>query len=163
MKKKLFLLLILVALSTHVFAQAGAKGIEGSWQGTLDAGEKLRLVLTVSKAADGTYTGKIDSLDQGAIVPIEVITVKGDSVRLEMKSVDAVFEGKMNSNSSELTGNFSQGGNTLPLTFKRSAEAKTEAPPAKPEAQAAKPEAQTAKPAAPQRPLDVPVEVSIPV
>jgi len=149
MKKKLTLLLILLTLSARVFGQTAARGLEGSWQGTLDAGAKLRLVLTVSKSNDGVYTGKIDSLDQGATIPIEVITVEGDAVRLELKTVGAVFEGKLNSDRSELSGNFSQGGGVLPLTFKRSAEAKPEAP--------------AAKPATPQRPLDVPVDVTVPV
>lgn len=149
MNKKIALLLILLSLSTHLFGQTPAKGLEGAWQGTLDAGEKLRLVLTVSKANDGAYSGKIDSLDQGASIPIEVITVNGDSVRLELKTVGAVFEGKLNADRSELTGQFSQGGAILPLAFRRSGEAVAEA--------------QATKPAAPQRPLDVPVEVTMPL
>lgn len=149
MNKKIALLLILLSLSTRLFGQTASKGLEGVWQGTLDAGEKLRLVLTVSKAADGAYSGKIDSLDQGASIPIEVITVNGDSVRLELKTVGGVFEGKLNANRSELTGNFSQAGTLLPLTLKRSDEAIAEA--------------QATKPAAPQRPIDVPVDVKIPV
>src|SRR6266705_3582960 len=116
MKQKLtFILLILFTLSAQVFGQTAAQGLEGSWQGTLDAGAKLRLVLTVSKSNDGAYTGKIDSLDQGATIPIEVITVEGDAVRLELKTVGAVFEGKLNPERSELSGNFSQGGGVLPL------------------------------------------------
>ncbi|MFY9607015.1 MAG: hypothetical protein WAU45_00200 [Blastocatellia bacterium] len=149
MNRKLVLLLILLGLSTRLFGQTAAKGLEGAWQGTLDAGEKLRLVLTVSKAADGAYTGKIDSLDQGASIPIEIITVNGDSVRLELKTVEAVFEGKLNADHSELTGTFSQGGALLPLTFRRSGEPIAEAQPA--------------KPAAPQRPIDVPVDVTMPL
>jgi hypothetical protein len=149
MKKNLTLLLILLSLSPVVLGQTAAKGLEGSWQGTLDAGEKLRLVLTVSKSNDGAYSGKIDSLDQGASIPIEVITVEGDSVRLELKTVDAVFEGKLNPDRSELIGKFSQGGAVLPLTFKRSAESKPEAP--------------AAKTGTPQRPLDVPVDVTVPL
>lgn len=149
MDKKVALLLILLSLSTSLFGQTEAKGLEGSWQGTLDAGEKLRLVLTVSKANDGSYSGKFDSLDQGASIPIEVISVNGDSVRLELKTVGAVVEGKLNADHSELTGTFSQSGALLPLTLKRSG--KTIA------------ETQVAKPAAPQRPIDVPVDVTIPV
>jgi murein DD-endopeptidase MepM/ murein hydrolase activator NlpD len=147
--KKIALLVILFSLATRLFGQTAAKGLEGTWQGTLDAGEKLRLVLTVSKASDGAYSGKIDSLDQGASIPIEVITVKGDLVNLELKTVGAAFEGTLNADRSELTGKFSQGGGVLPLTFKRSGEAIAQA--------------QTAKPAAPQRPIDVPVDVMIPV
>ena len=149
MNKKITTLLLLLGLAVPLLGQTPAKGLEGSWQGTLDAGERLRLVLTVSKSTDGTYSGKIDSLDQGATIPIEVITVSGDSVRLELKTVGAVFEGKLNADRSELTGQFSQGGALLPLTFKRSVEASPEAP--------------STKPSAPQKPLDVPVDVTVPV
>ena len=150
MNRKIVALLILLGMSGQILGQTHTKGVEGSWKGTLDAGEKLRLVLTISKATDGAYSGKLDSLDQGgASIPIEVITVNGDSVRLELKTVEAVFEGKLNADRSELTGTFSQGGASFPLTFKRSGD------------ESAGPEA--AKPPPPQRPIDVPVDVAIAV
>jgi hypothetical protein len=149
MNKKIAALLILVGLSGQMLGQTPTKGVEGSWQGTLDAGEKLRLVLTVSKSTGGAYSGKLDSLDQGSSIPIEVIAVSGDSVRLELKTVGAVFEGKLNADRSELTGTFSQGGASFPLVFKRSGEAIAGA--------------QAAKPSSPQRPIDVPVDVAISV
>ena len=148
MHKKIALLLILLSLSVRLLGQTPVKGLEGVWQGTLDAGEKLRLVLTVSKSADGSFSGKVDSLDQGASIPIEVIAVNGDSVRLELKTVGGVFEGKLSADGSELTGNFSQGGTLLPLSFKRGGQAVSEA--------------QGTKPTTPQRPIDVPVDVTIP-
>lgn len=146
MTKKIAVLLILISLAGQLFGQTPAQSLEGSWHGTLDAGQKLRLVLTVSKSPDGAYSGKVDSLDQGATIPIEVIKVNGDSVRLELQTVAGVFEGKLNATSSELTGQFSQGDSVLPLTFKRGAPTTTEAP----------------KPSTPQRPIDVPVEVVVP-
>ena len=64
------------------------QGLQGTWQGTLDAGgTKLRVVLTVTKSDAGAYAGKVDSLDQGATIPVDTITVNGDAVRLELKSV----------------------------------------------------------------------------
>lgn len=147
MIKKLPLLVVFL-LAIQLFAQTPAKGPEGSWQGTLDAGQKLRLALTLSKNSDGTYSGSVDSLDQGTTIPIDVVTVNGDSVRVELKTVGAVFEGKLNADSSELTGQFSQGGAVLPLTFKRSSSATPAASP------------QTSP--TPQRPIDVPVDVTIP-
>jgi hypothetical protein len=154
MNKKIALLLVLLSLSVRLLGQTPARGLEGVWQGTLDAGEKLRLVLTISKSADGSFSGKVDSLDQGASIPIDVITVNGDSVRLELKTVGGVFEGKLNADHSELTGTFSQGGAVLPLGFKRGGEASAQA-------QATKPD-QATKPTTPQRPIDVPVDVVIP-
>src|SRR6185295_2108661 len=115
--------------SCQAFAQTPAKGFEGSWQGTLEAGgTKLRLVLTVTKSDAGAYAGKVDSLDQGATIPIDIITVNGDAVRLEVKSPAIVFEGTLNKERTELTGTFSQGGQQIPLTFKRSEAAVTSPP-----------------------------------
>lgn len=154
MKNGLLTLLLLLGVSCQVFGQTQAKGLEGSWQGTLDAGgTTLRLVLTVTRSDAGAYAGKIDSLDQGATIPIDIITVNGDAVRLELKTVGGVFEGALNKERTELVGKFTQGGAPLPLTFKRSEPAAATTPGA------------TAKPAPPpqQKPLTVPVQVQVPV
>src|SRR5205085_12268570 len=120
MKNSLLILLFLLGVSCQVFGQTSAKGPEGSWQGTLEAGgAKLRLALTVTKSDAGVYTGKFDSLDQGATIPVDSITVTDDKVRLEMKSVEVVYEGVLSKDRTELAGNFTQGGQTFPLTFKR--------------------------------------------
>ncbi|HYN23453.1 MAG TPA: hypothetical protein VES69_00245, partial [Pyrinomonadaceae bacterium] len=122
--KNSLLMLLLLGLSCQIFGQTPAKGFEGSWQGTLEAGgTKLRLVLTVTKSDAGAYAAKLDSLDQGATIPVDPITVNIDAVRLEMKSVEAVFEGVLNKERTELTGKFTQGGQELPLTFKRGEQA----------------------------------------
>jgi murein DD-endopeptidase MepM/ murein hydrolase activator NlpD len=147
-RKFLFLAAFLIAI--QLVAQTPAKGPEGTWQGTLDAGQKLRLELTLSKNPEGTYSGRLDSLDQGSSIPIDVITVNGDAVRLELKTVGAVFDGKLSADGSEMTGQFSQGGALLPLTFKRSSSA------------SATPAASPQTSPTPQRPIDVPVDVVIP-
>src|SRR5215467_1872700 len=135
MKNSRWMMLFLLVLSLQVFGQTPAKDFEGSWQGTLEVGgTKLRLVVTVTKSDAGAYAGKVDSLDQGATIPIDTITVNGDAVRLEIKSPAIVFEGALNKERTELTGTFTQGGQQLPLTFKRSEPAAAIPPPkAKPD------------------------------
>ena len=118
MKNSLLMLLFLLGLSCQVFGQTPAKDFEGAWQGTLEAGgQKLRLLLTVTKSEAGAYAGKFDSLDQGATIPIDAITVNGDAVRWEIKSPAVVFEGVLNKERTELTGKFTQGGEPIPLTW----------------------------------------------
>jgi dienelactone hydrolase len=120
MKNSLLMLLFLLGLSGQILGQTPAKGFEGAWQGTLEAGgTKLRVALTVTKSEAGVYTGKFDSLDQGATIPVDTITVNNDAVRLEMKSVEIVYEGVLNKERTELVGTFTQGGQPFPLTFKR--------------------------------------------
>jgi len=124
MKNSLLMVLLLFGLSCQVLGQTPTKTFEGSWQGTLEAaGTKLRLVLTVTRSEAGSYAGKLDSLDQGATIPIDSITVNNDSVRLEIKSPEIVYDGVLNKERTELVGTFAQGGQSFPLTFKRGEEA----------------------------------------
>lgn len=121
MKNIFLMLLLLLGFSCQVLAQTPAKDFAGSWEGTLDAGgTKLRLALTITKSEAGAYSGKLDSLDQGATIAIDSITVKEDAVRLEIKEPAIVYEGTLNKERTELTGTFSQSGQQFPLTFKRS-------------------------------------------
>jgi dipeptidyl aminopeptidase/acylaminoacyl peptidase len=137
MKNNFWKLLLLFGLSCQVFGQTPAKDFEGSWLGTLEAGgTKLRLVLTVTKSEAGVYAAKLDSLDQGATIPIDTITVKFEAVRLEVKTPGILIEGTLNKERTELTGTFNQGGQAVPITFMRgqqaSATTNTTAPAVKP-------------------------------
>jgi uncharacterized protein len=130
MKHTLLMSLFLLGLSGQVFAQTPAKDFEGSWQGTLEAGgQKLRLVVTATKSDAGAYAAKLDSLDQGASIPVDTVTVNGDDVRLEIKSLAIVIEGVLNKERTELTGKFTQGDQQFPLTLKRSETAAVTPPP----------------------------------
>ena len=135
MKHSVLTSLLVLGLSYPVFGHTQAKDLEGSWNGALEAaGQKLRLVVTVTKSAAGDYAGKLESLDQGATIPIDTITVKGDDVRWEIKSPAIVFEGVLNKERTEVTGKFTQGDQQIPLTLKRSepAAATPTPPPPKP-------------------------------
>src|ERR1700752_3971721 len=126
------MLILLLGLSCQVFGQTPAKDFDGSWQGTLEAGgTKLRLALTITKSDGGVYAGKMDSLDQGATIPIDTITVNGDAVRWEIKSPAIVYEGTLNKERTELTGTFTQADQKFPLTFKRSEQTTATPSPAK--------------------------------
>src|SRR2546423_515431 len=93
----------------------------GTWEGTLDAGAaKLRLVLHIDGAKDGALVARLDSPDQGATdLPIDFLSVADNTLHFEMKSLGAIYEGKLESDGAQLTGEFRQGGQALPLTFKR--------------------------------------------
>src|SRR5262245_49446309 len=102
MKQSFVMLLGLLGLWCQVVVQAQAD-ITGSWNGTLEAGaQTLRLVVTVTKSEAGVYAGRLESVDQGATIPIDTITVKDDSVRWEIKSPAIVFEGVLNKERTEM-------------------------------------------------------------
>jgi dipeptidyl aminopeptidase/acylaminoacyl peptidase len=98
-----------------------AQSLEGFWQGTLKAGVvELRLVLRITPKPGGAFAGVLDSPDEGLKgIPISEITSKDGSVRLELKTVKAVFEGKWSKEGSEIAGNWMQSGQSFPVTFKR--------------------------------------------
>src|SRR5215510_4251103 len=108
-------------------ASAAGQNLEGSWEGALDVGAmKLRLALKVTRAADGAFAAKLDSLDQGVKdLPVDAISLKDGAVHFEMKQLLVVFDGTLNKESSEIAGQFKQAGASLPLALKRVAKPTT--------------------------------------
>lgn len=106
-------------------SKSAAEKIAGVWNGTLVAGpQALRLRVTIQKADSGAATGTMDSLDQGANgILLNLITLKDDKVRFEVRTVGGVYEGALSADGSLLKGEWSQGGQTLPLELKKAEEA----------------------------------------
>ena len=102
-------------------ASQATQDIAGDWNGTLDVqGQKLRLVVHFKKNADGKLTGTIDSLDQGANdIPVSAVVQTGDDVKLEIAAISGGYQGKFNAAGAEITGEWKQGGASLPLVLKR--------------------------------------------
>jgi len=100
--------------------QAALK-LAGTWNGTLAAGTaNLRLRLNLSRSSTGTATGTMDSLDQGANgIPLSAITLNDGKVRFEARGIGGVYEGTLAADGANLTGQWRQGGGTLPLDFKK--------------------------------------------
>lgn len=116
-------ILILIVLSLPVFAQNENGKIEGNWLGILDvSGIKLRLVLKVAKA-DGGFTAKLDSIDQGAKdLPIDLITLEDNKMSFSAAQFGMSYEGTLNKKGDEISGTFKQLGGSTPFVFKRIAD-----------------------------------------
>ena len=110
---------------------------------------KLRLVLTLTKSADGSYKAVMDSVDQGATIPGDKVTLDGDKLRVEFERVNGFYEGVINQDGSEIAGTWTQNRIPQPLSFKR--------------AQAAPAAKEEAKPAAAEKPFTAPVDVAVPI
>jgi pimeloyl-ACP methyl ester carboxylesterase len=102
-------------------ARPTPKAIAGTWQGALKVGTvDVRLVIHLTEKPGGLYSGTLDAPDAGRKgVPVDTITCRGDSVRLELKGVPASFEGRLNEDGSEIAGTWKQGGQSFPVTFRR--------------------------------------------
>jgi hypothetical protein len=72
--------------------------LAGQWNGALQINDaQLRLVLKISKAADGSLTATMDSPDQGAKdLPVTAILFNNPAFKLEMEAIGATFNGNLN-------------------------------------------------------------------
>lgn len=101
-------------------AVAADRGLEGIWQGTLEAGGvKVRLVFQVT-TKDGKQRATLDSPDQGVKgVPLDEVEDRDGKVRLGLKKGGFAFEGKLKADGSALEGAWKQAGKSIPLTLRR--------------------------------------------
>jgi hypothetical protein len=98
-----------------------AKEFLGSWEGTLDAGQPLRLVLKLANEATGAK-GVLISLDQGGVeIPVSSIEQKESKLKLIVKMVGGDYDAEIDKTGSELSGTWTQAGNSFPLKLKRAA------------------------------------------
>lgn len=99
---------------------ASQASVAGDWAGTLSAGgAELRLLLHIKAAADGTLTGTLDSIDQGANgIPIKSVALKDGKLSLDVEAVHGTYEGTVNKDANGITGTWTQG-QPLELNFKR--------------------------------------------
>lgn len=102
-------------------SQKAAQKIEGEWNGVLTAGpSNLRLRVKISKRADGTATGTMDSLDQGARdIPLSAVTLREGTLGFEVRGVGGTYEGTLAPDGNLLTGQWTQLGQTFSLDFKK--------------------------------------------
>lgn len=99
---------------------AHAQGLAGTWQGAINQGKELRLVIVVSSAAAGVLSATLHSIDQGgqAIVASSV-ALEGSAVRISVGAIGGAYEGQLSPDSNSISGTWSQGGGKMPLNLKR--------------------------------------------
>jgi hypothetical protein len=96
------------------------KQLEGTWNGTLDLGDRqMRLVVKMANQPGGGAAGTVMSPDgSGVEIPI-AMAQKDASVTIDVPSVGAGFAGAFNAERTEIAGTWTQGGSSLPLTLRR--------------------------------------------
>jgi len=97
----------------------------GDWAGTINAGgQKIRLIFHFTVADDGGLEGTMDVPAQGAFdIAIDSIALDGSRIEVELNLPGgASYSGALDSAGGQITGAFSQGGGTRPLTLARSDE-----------------------------------------
>ena len=77
---------------------AAAQNIEGDWHASLEVKDDapLRLALHVTREKSGALKATLDSIDEaGSALPVDSMTVSGDTVKFEMKDTGGFFEGRI--------------------------------------------------------------------
>ncbi len=106
-------------LSSVVFAQAPQP--TGIWEGALEAGGmKLRIAVHIGAAPGGDLKATIDSIDQNVKgIPVSAVIWESPSLRLALPAMRATFVATIDEAGQTLTGQWSQAGQSLPLTLRR--------------------------------------------
>jgi pimeloyl-ACP methyl ester carboxylesterase len=131
----LLLLLMITVFSTRPHsgsaAQTSPESVKGNWAGTLSIAQtQLRLVLRISEQSDDKLTAQLDSIDQpnGNNLTVDTITFQKNTLHFEMSALMVVFDGTLNQGGDEISGTFTQAGNSFPLIFKKEGVARSRTP-----------------------------------
>src|SRR4051812_11729506 len=115
------LILCAIAVVTLFVAGVRAQDITGSWQGTLEAGRPLRVVVKISTDA-GALKAVFYSIDQGGQgIAAGAVSLQGTTVKFAVPGIGANYEGKLGADASSITGTFTQGPGSLALNLVRAA------------------------------------------
>src|SRR3982751_4282798 len=115
-----FFIIVLCFFSFRLNAQTN---FSGTWAGTLNIAGQLRLVVHINQAADGTYSGELDSPDQNASgIKFDTVEIKADiagnkTFEFSISKYKIQYTGKL-VNDSTVSGTFTQGV-AIPLELKR--------------------------------------------
>ena len=120
---RVFALTLLVVANSSM-AQDAAK-VVGDWAGALEVGAmKLRLILHITRADDGSLRGTMDSVDQSAAgIPVDTVLFDGKALVAKLHAINGLFEATMDDAGTTLTGTWKQNGNLLPLVLTRTEDA----------------------------------------
>jgi pimeloyl-ACP methyl ester carboxylesterase len=113
---------MLSALMVLLFASgAAAQTVLGDWLGTLKSGAvDLRVAVHIRDAGNGTLTGTLDSLDQGATgIPITAISSSPSGVKFSVDVIQGSFDGRFSQDETAIEGIWTQGPGRVPLVLKR--------------------------------------------
>lgn len=116
-------------ISSGASASQTAAGPSGHWEGAIQIpGQELKIEIDLSGAGD-KWEGTISIPSQVLKgYPLSAIAVTGDAVAFVMRGVpgEPQFKGTLSKDAKTISGEFSQGGGTVPFAITRTGEAKIE-------------------------------------
>jgi hypothetical protein len=103
-------------------AQAHEMPLDGDWTGAITPGPlKLRLVFHF-ETKNGVTSGELTSLDQGGTkIPFSAVTRNNASIDVTIAAIGGDYQGALSPDAQSISGTWSQGGQSLPLTLTKQA------------------------------------------
>ena len=100
---------------------AVSKELEGDWEGTLPAPNGgFQMMVHFKNQADKTVAATIDILNRGTMgMPINDVRQTGQKVEFGLKIAQSSFQGNLNKEGTELTGQWTHDADSLPLTLRK--------------------------------------------
>jgi hypothetical protein len=94
------------------------KELEGTWTGSAEvSGQPAQLVLNLANQADGSASGTIHTLSDDLEIPISALKQTPSGIAFELQAIGGAINAKLVG--SELSGTYTQGSTTFPVTFRR--------------------------------------------
>jgi uncharacterized protein (TIGR03435 family) len=113
-------MLCIVAFATLYVPALRAQDISGNWQGTLKVGKDLRVIFNLYKGDKDGWSAKMYSIDQTPQpIPVNSVTHTGSDIKMTIDIVGGGFAGKLSDDNKTMTGTWTQGTQTFPLTLVR--------------------------------------------
>jgi uncharacterized protein (TIGR03435 family) len=110
----------IVALAVLQAGALLAQTFTGTWQGTLQfGGRDLRQVFKIATTDSDTLKATLYSIDQDPIPINGTVTQQGAGLKISVASMGWTYEGKISADGNSISGAWSRGGSSRPLTLKR--------------------------------------------
>jgi hypothetical protein len=132
-----FMLSIINPGSVQAQRKSEHKKFLGGWIETKESGpSEKRAVFKIMKTKDGSLAGYTKSPDRGFFgeIPISGVSIRGDSLFLDIKKLNARFRGQINGSNSKIKGHWISGDRSADFTLVRLTKARKESLPEPPEA-----------------------------
>lgn len=114
-RRMLWLGVLVMLLGSCLFGQ----DMTGDWQGTLKAGQDLRVILHIEKQDSGVLTAMVYSIDQGPDgLTASSVALKDSILKVDFDLLRANYEGKISADGQTIAGSWTQGFK-LPLDLHR--------------------------------------------
>ena len=107
-----------VPLTKGEYAPRTGSDLQGTWTGNLGK-RPVRLAIKIAEPSPGTFRAELDNLSSSWLGQPVTVTYNPPEVKLEVASGAGTFQGEVRNGSTEMVGNWIQGGGQAPVIFKR--------------------------------------------